>query len=130
MASKLNTVTEVLHVASPEAYKELHVWHGNNKPQGKFVPRMSIEVKTAYVGAGTWRIRCECGEAPSTHPEWKIACCSGCGWVYQDVVFPAQILEIERILLLRANYAHRNWLPLETVDDLKAQNIARGEAIE
>lgn len=81
----------------------------------------------AYIGAGAWRVRCACGEAPPTHPDWRLACCSGCGAIYEDVIFPKTAAAIEVILLKRPQPIQRNWRAPETVADLVAQNKAHGD---
>lgn len=81
----------------------------------------------AHVGAGAWRVLCACGEAPPADPEWRLACCSGCGAIYEGVTFPEDITEIEAVLLKRRNHVHRNWHRDETVAALRAENVAHGE---
>lgn len=89
-----------------------------------------IDVATwAYVGYGAWRIKCRCGERTHADPEWRLACCFGCGAVYTNVVFPPERYEIERLLALRPVQGHRNWAPPETYDQLVAEQIAHGDPV-
>lgn len=83
----------------------------------------------AYIDAGVWRVRCECGEAPHTDPEWRLACCFGCGAIYTNVVFPNNYKAIEDLLVKRRVQLHRNWRQPETLDDLIKEQIAHGEPV-
>lgn len=84
----------------------------------------------AYVTGGMWQVPCACGNRPSVSPEWKIARCFDCGFVYREhvIALPSshEVSEIERLLVLRPHLATRNWLPTETVADLRAENAAFG----
>lgn len=110
---------------TPEEYRErqrlLMQKTGNSDPVEEVSDAMA-----AHVGAGAWRVRCLCGEAPPADPEWQLACCSGCGRIYTHVEFPAEIDEIERLLSLRPNQATRNWQLPETIADLYAENLGHG----
>jgi len=92
-------------------------------------PWLAIATVQAYVGAGAWRVRCTCGEAPPADPDWRLACCSGCGAIYEGVHFPPAdtLAAIEAVLVLRPNQATRNWRPGETLEDLRAENLAHGD---
>lgn len=92
-------------------------------------PWLHVGAVHAHVGAGAWRVRCRCGEAPPADPEWQLACCSGCGAIYECVVFPDDRLAIEAVLVKRPNHVHRNWLRGETVATLTAENIAHGDPV-
>ena len=80
-----------------------------------------------FVVDGKWIVVCACGDAPMASPEWDEARCFGCGAIYRGLVWPADRLEIES-MLLRRPAAVRTWLPGETVDDLREQNLSHGVA--
>lgn len=82
--------------------------------------------KVAYVNDGSWVVDCSCGAGNATDPEWGIALCFGCGAVHEHVEFPDEVAEIEATLLARPRTANRNWHPSESVEDLEAENEARG----
>ena len=44
-------------------------------------------------------------------------------------VFPSERSEIEAILRMRPLPSHMNWTPAETVEDLRGQNIERGDPL-
>jgi hypothetical protein len=81
----------------------------------------------AYVGSGCWRVHCRCGERTHTNPEWKEACCFGCGAIWTNVVFPEDWQKIDTLLAKRAVQGMRNWQAPETLDDLITEQIAHGE---
>lgn len=113
-------------VRSPDEYRAL---------QRRYLRRSGLTVEPwlhigevrAHVGAGAWRVRCVCGEAPPADPDWRLACCSGCGAVYEDVAFPDDREDIEAVLLKRRNHVTRNWQHGETVEELRRENLAHGE---
>lgn len=111
---------------TPDEYRALQVRYlrmsGNTEPPWLFIGEMR-----AHVGAGAWRVLCRCGEAPPADPEWRLACCSGCGAIYEGVLFPEDIAAIEAVLLKRPNHVHRNWRAGETVESLTAENVAHGD---
>lgn len=77
------------------------------------------------VSGGRWLIRCatpECGNYPSASPEWRLALCYDCGAIYEGLIFPDDIAEIERLLLLRPTLSTRNLLPTDTVAQLEREN--------
>jgi len=82
---------------------------------------------TAHVGVSAWRVVCACGDAPPADPDWHLACCSACGAIYVNVVFPEDREALEAVLLKRARFADRNWRAPWTVADLQAQNVDHGE---
>jgi hypothetical protein len=90
-------------------------------------PWETEEAILAHVGASAWRVRCVCGEAPPADPEWRLACCSACGAVYVNVVFPVDWRALEVVLLKRRKFMDRNWRHPWTVEDLRQQNTDHGE---
>ncbi len=95
------------------------------KPHG--TPHTETLTGSPLVRHGVWKIACSCGEHPVYSPEWGLACCFHCGAVYDGIPLPPMLAEIERLLLLRPVMVHRNWCPPETVDDLRAENLAHGD---
>ena len=89
-------------------------------------PWESADTTGVFIAGGKWLIRCECRNAPSVHPEWKTARCMECGAVYRDIEMPANASEIEAVLVVRPHPANRAWLWPESVEDLRAENIAHG----
>lgn len=80
----------------------------------------------ARVDAGRWIVDCDCGAGNSTHPEWGIALCYGCGAVREKVKFPKEWKGVEKELLRRPETVTRNWLSGETVAALKRENAEHG----
>lgn len=92
--------------------------------------RESDEVLVARVDHGRWLADCPaCNAGIALTPGVAEAFCfgSGCGHRFTNITWPdeASVDEIERTLRARPKVATRNWLPTETVDDLKAENLAR-----
>ena len=83
------------------------------------------EPLTAFVNAGRWIVKCECGGAEEAWEEKLFFCFSclnnGHGHKLRPVEFPEQRAEIEA-LLARRPLMNRNWNPGETVKDLKREN--------
>lgn len=81
----------------------------------------------ARVNHGRWIADCpNCHGGASTHPDWKLACCSECGCVMRHVVFPDAYQSIERALLCRSVRHTQNWVAPETLDDLLQENTHHG----
>jgi hypothetical protein len=79
---------------------------------------------TAYVSANRWVADCpNCAAGIAAWAQNPRGCCLGCGLIY-TIAFPTGWLEAEKVLLDRAP-RYRHWLPGETVDQLKAENIAK-----
>ena len=84
----------------------------------------------AIVNAGRWVVQCPYCAGAEYAREDKIFMCQSC-WNGTDrkwlpVVFPPDRQEIEAILIKRMNPGNRNWRPGETIDFLKAENMAKG----
>jgi len=77
------------------------------------------------VSGGYWVVMCVCGNAPSAHPDWHLACCFECGAIYRYLDVPIDRAEIESVLVRRP-MAHRHWVVGETVADLARENAAHG----
>lgn len=101
----------------------------------------------AYYNYGRWVVDCpapDCygalrvSEAPSVVSVWLSCDCQDeqacdhqqipCGHSF-EVVLPDERQEIEVVTGLRPRRANRNWLPGESVGDLKAQNLRHGVKI-
>lgn len=88
----------------------------------------------AYVNHGRWIIKCECGGAEKAWEENLFMCQSCWNSGHQHklrlAVFPKNRVAIEQLLLVRP-LVNRNWLPGETLGQLKAENIAhKNELLE
>ena len=77
----------------------------------------------ALVSGSKWVVLCPCGDAPMASPEWNEARCFACGAIYSGLQWPASRADIEQTLLRRPFRETRCWLPGETVDELRAQNL-------
>ena len=120
------TPIEIHRVTSPRAYRDLCAAVMAKRRKAGLDGRVVAiaDPVTAYVNHGRWVIDCDCGAGNSVHPDWKLACCLECGAIRTNIVFPAEIREIERTLASRKRQANRNWRPGETVATLKAENAA------
>ena len=80
----------------------------------------------AYVNHGRWLADCPCGAKMAVDREWAHGYCAGCGskalvdWPTVD-----KMEKIER-QLRRRPLPHANWLPGETIAELKAENVEHG----
>ena len=92
--------------------------------------RLSERPAFAYVNAGNWLWKCECGGAEYVDLDQPVGMCCSC-WNAADehrwrpVIIPAEREEIER-LLLRRPVANRNWRGPERVADLALENREHG----
>lgn len=117
------------HARTPDALRERQAAYlALNPAAGRpFIASRGME---AYIGGGVWRVKCPCGERTHADPDWKLACCFGCGRIHADLVFPEDRERIEKLLVLRPTIAERNWAQPETYEDLVAEQIAHGDPIE
>jgi hypothetical protein len=133
---RIGTVTDVpgQGARTADEYRAIHAARVATRRRkirglaGLHVYETNVPVE-AYVTMGIWRMRCVCGEAPSTHPTMRLACCAGCGAIYVNVIFPSdeERAAIEAVLVKRRRVRDRNWLRDWSVEDLIAQNIAHGD---
>lgn len=119
------------NVQTPDDYKAfqaamLQLQNGKRPQDRALAPWTCLAPRAVYVAFGKWLLRCVCGNAPSVDPEWRLACCLECGAVFEQVAVPADYQAIEAVLLLRPAMRNQNWLPTETLDDLRAENAAHG----
>lgn len=81
----------------------------------------------AYVNHGRWLVKCECGGCEYYWQEGWFFCMSclnsAHGHKYRHAARPRNAEAIERLLNLRP-VLNRNWLPDETISQLKAENSA------
>lgn len=89
----------------------------------------------AFVAQGQWVVDCpDCGRNRSmvwlTEPLYMCPACwnQAIGGDWRRVELPAEREHIEALLLARTLREARNWLPGETLDDLRAENEALGVA--
>ena len=87
----------------------------------------------AWVNQGSWAANCECGGSLIVEPDEPYICpdCVNAYWggKARKVVFPKDREEIEKVLLNRPFPKNRNWLLTETANDLKRQNIEKGDKV-
>jgi hypothetical protein len=87
----------------------------------------------AFINHGNWMATCDDCPAPSTlfaEPGLPFFC-TNCqnvmnGGQARPVEFPENRNEIEAVLLARDFPQNRNWLPGETIEELKTENRAHG----
>ena len=87
----------------------------------------------AYISRGKWVVGCPkaplCNEATVIAKDIPIWRCPNCTSGWHRVVFPADMADIERVLVAQPAAhpyraaPHRNWLLSETVDDLLLENL-------
>lgn len=75
-----------------------------------------------FINHGRWVVMCLCMNASSYSPEWQVARCFECGAVYR-VAPPEHSQAAEKILMRRPKMSNRNWVPYETLDELRAENL-------
>ena len=129
MISFIMTAREHHRVKSAEEYLSRHTQKMNEKARrgSQFRVHEDPEPLTAYVNGGNWIVRCSCGAGNATDPQWRIACCYGCGAIHRTIAFPPSAALSEGVrLLLDRPVANRNWEPGETVDDLRRENDEHG----
>ena len=85
---------------------------------------------SVYHNHGRWVADCpadQCSEAHAVTPGDTFSCVN-CGMV-SKLGWPLNMEQIDRTLLLRAVPETRNWLPGETVTDLRRENIEHGVGV-
>ena len=92
-------------------------------------PWVASSRPVAVINMGRWLLHCPCGNAPLVHPGWLLACCLECGAIYREFVLPDDAQAIAAVLCGRPEIHQRNWAPPETVEMLKAENVAHGDPI-
>ena len=85
----------------------------------------------AEVRTGRWLVLCPwcgtgCQYASVTDHRFFCDACGNNGEGWARVDWPEEWVEIEQVLGRRPNRKNRNWLPGETVDDLRAENTEHG----
>ncbi len=82
----------------------------------------------AYVSDSRWVADCPaCNGGVACWPEMSDGCCFDCGRIY-EIVFPKDWRKGVALLELRPQH-NRHWLPGESIDTLKLENLTRGIAI-
>jgi len=127
MYTRLLDAATALSVASPVAYR---AWHQRSLHDAAMVHESSV-VLVARIDHGRWIVDCLCGAGVYTHPEWRLACCVDCGAIYHDIVMPSApaIAALTRLLLARARRENQHWSPGESLDRLKAENLAHNVGV-
>lgn len=123
----LLTPEEVHHVRTPEAYRADHqrVMVGLNQrfPGQGYQVIAAPDHPAVFVSGGKWVIVCTCGNAPSVHPAWQLACCYECGRVYTNLTMPGIATEVQAVLVEQP-MKRRHWTPDQSLADLK-QTLGR-----
>jgi hypothetical protein len=90
-------------------------------------------VMAPFINGGRWGVLCGCMGLVSYDPDWQLACCGGCGAIYEALEPPDGWEEAEQLLLQRDQMNQRHWLPQggfghapESVEDLARENRAHG----
>lgn len=100
-------------------------------PDGQY----SSKSLRAFINHGMWKVQCDvCNTAVAIDLNDLVFYCPGCGvdnkWRRVKLPADGKRAEIERLLLLREGYRHnaptRNWLPQETLTQLRDENRAHG----
>ena len=89
----------------------------------------------ARVSGSCWIVDCPTGDGGAelvNFDDLRFFCCAcrNASWKHRplEIVVPelAERLEIEQTLLKRPDVTTRNWLPGESIDDLKVDNLVHG----
>lgn len=89
-------------------------------------------VVQAQINHGRWLAHCPfCAGAEMVDPDDPRFCCLSCynaavGGKWLPVKFPRDAAKLEAELLRRPQRENRNWLPSETLAQIRAENKARG----
>lgn len=129
MVPFLLTAREHHGVTSPEALRRRHAQAIAKLTRAGMRYRVHQDPQPvhAFVSAGSWVVVCPaCSSGCAVEPAWAIACCFGCGAVYESVVLPPDRDEIEAALLERPSVTTRHWTPLEKAADLRTENARLG----
>tara|TARA_Y100000310_G_scaffold334179_1_gene413311 strand:- start:12684 stop:13226 length:543 start_codon:yes stop_codon:yes gene_type:complete len=91
----------------------------------------------AWINGGRWVVGCDiCRTAVVAEPTDPWFCCPSCGsgGYWRRVVFPVNKQIIEALLLMRPGFRHsapkRNWELLESLEDLRRQNVQAGDKVD
>lgn len=91
-------------------------------PIGIFEDELPLE---AYVNHGRWIVKCKCGGAEKAWEEGLFMCLSCLNsshkHQYRKAIFPRTRAKIEALLIQRP-LINRNWIPGETLTQLKKEN--------
>lgn len=116
-----------------EALTFYRLRHGLGAPPPDPPASPTREPLEARIESGAWLVECPgCHDAFMVDDQDLLFNCVGCGSMggWHPVVMPAERAEIEAVLLLRPGFRHnapnRNWIPGETVEDLKRENLEHG----
>jgi len=123
-----------------QTLEEVTAWlyAGIAKRYGVTVPPLSemagVAPIPAIVNHGRWLVACpDCAGAEFVWPETPQMMCCNCwnakvGGKWRPVALPKDRAEIEAVLVRRVLPQERNWTA-ETVAELKAENVERGDAV-
>jgi hypothetical protein len=125
----IKTARELHSVRTPQQYREKHARAiATRAARGERVAVLeTIAPLEARIDPQSgWIVDCDCGAGNATDPAWGFACCFGCGAVHVCLGFPVVWKAIEALLLRRPRQENRGWRPGETLEDLRADNLAHG----
>lgn len=129
-----NVIMSPLHVHGARTEREYEALQRRMIANGRIAhhalnwrdPWESEDQPPVFISGGKWLVRCECGNAPSVHPEWLVSRCFECGAIYRGLALPVNADRIEAVLALRPRPSNRAWSGSETVEDLVVENVLHG----
>lgn len=123
--TSIGTPLQAHGVRTPEAYlakqsafiKDVHAMYPDRPKVDLWVAPMHV---APFVSGSRWVVMCSCGNAPSAHPDWDLACCFECGAIYRDMAWPKDRAAIEAVIVA-APMSLRHWTPAEPLGTLTAR---------
>ena len=126
------TAIDAHHVADAHAFARMQQAHLMRSGHYVATPKPEAQPSPAEINHSRWVFRCAgCNSSTYLFSRVPAAFCLGCGRQYR-INWPSQADQQagEAILLLRNFADMRNWQPAtETVDALRAQNVAHGDPV-
>jgi hypothetical protein len=116
----MKTAMSTLKVADIVSYRARHDRHCQATEVAVSIDRSTT--LRAFINEGRWIAKCpECNGGVLIHPDWPEAGCPDCGTWFTSINVPAARVEIEAVLAVRRPI-NQNWLPGETVEQLRFEN--------
>ena len=84
----MRTPVEIHGVRTPHEYREAQRRFRARLRQAP--PAEHADTVDAVLDIDVLRVRCSCGDWPVVHPDWRMACCYGCGRIYASVRLPGE----------------------------------------
>ena len=114
---------ELYRVSTKEAYVLLHQSQCANHGREPW----NAGSATPEINWGRWVFECDiCRSGVLPSVEWDCGLCFGCGGIYHTLKWPPERYAIEEAVALRPKRENQNWLSHETLNDVLAENAARG----